>query len=162
MKETLKSIAPHIIDYYVNTLQTGKEYLEFLETKLGRPVESWSSSDGTLRSLAILLALETHSSDQTLIIEEPELCLHPWSIRSLVNHAQDLVKKESLQVIFTSHSQQVLENVSPDQVIVVSRTSAEGTKYNRISDFVSTENVSMGEVGRLWVKGLLGGVPHYE
>lgn len=162
LKETLKSIAPHIIDYSVNTLQTGKEYLEFLETNLGRPVESWSSSDGTLRSLAILLALETHCANQTLIIEEPELCLHPWSIRSLLNHAQDLVKKESFQVIFTSHSQQVLENVSPDQVILVSRTLAEGTKYGRISDFVSTENVSMGEVGRLWVKGLLGGVPHYE
>lgn len=69
---TLRDIAPYVYDVGSNVLSSGKEYVEFLETRAGRPVESWDASDGALRALAMLIALETHPPTETLILEEPE------------------------------------------------------------------------------------------
>lgn len=164
IKETLTAIAPHILDYSLATLKTGKEYLEFIESKADRPVESWSTSDGTLRALAILVAIESARKNQIIIIEEPELCLHPWAIKYLMNHISNVIKEKqgNIQVILTTHSQQVLECVTSDQVVIISRTPTEGTKFIKLTDISPKARIDTGEVGRLWVKGLLGGVPTYE
>jgi len=157
--ETMSEIAPHISTMSVSSLQSGKEYVAFLEATLGRPVESWESSDGTLRALAILVALETHPSNSTIIIEEPERDLHPWAVRSLMKHIREVMDTRRLQVILTTHSPQVLEEVSPTEVIVASRTPEHGTKLTNLKHIVPHGNIDMGEIGRMWVKGLLGGVP---
>src|SRR3954453_12093378 len=67
---TLADIAPYISDTAVSQLRSGQEFVQFVEQKTGRPVESWHASDGTLRALAILLALETHQGG-VLLVEEP-------------------------------------------------------------------------------------------
>jgi len=159
---TMSAIAPHIKDWDTNSLRTGKEFVEFIESNIGRHVESWESSDGTLRALAILLALETHPVGSTIVIEEPEQNLHPWAIRSLLQHIRDVIKERSLQVIITTHSQQVLERVFPEEVLVATRTLEQGTKFKKLHEIITDGNIEMGEIGELWVRGLLGGVPSDE
>lgn len=158
---TMKSISPNIEDIFIKDLKSSKEFLEFIEFKTGRPIESWNSSDGTLRALAILIAIEMHVPHQTILIEEPEQCLHPWAIGFLIDHIREVTEKKDIQVIVATHSQQVLESVFPEELFVISRTSEEGTKCNRIVDLYG-KNIDKGELGRMWVKGLLGGVPYYE
>lgn len=164
IRETLMAIAPQIADYDIAALRTGRDYLEFFERKGGRPVESWLSSDGTLRALAILVAIESARDNQVIIIEEPELCLHPWAIKILMDHIRNVIEEEqrNLQAIITTHSQQVLECVKPEQVVIVSRALKGGTRFIKLTDISSKARIDVGEVGRLWVKGLLGGVPEYE
>ncbi len=157
---TLKDIFPYAYDVRNNLLRSGKEYIEFMETPKGRPVESWDASDGALRSLAILIAIESHPSDDTIIIEEPERGLHPWAIRYLFDHIRDAIDRRGIQVIITTHSPQVLEAAIPHEVVAVVRTNKEGTKLQKVSDIVASDSISSGELGRLWVKGLLGGYPH--
>lgn len=159
---TLVKVAPHVLDAKVKPQHGGKEYIEFVESKLGRPVESWDSSDGTLRALAILIALESHPPHSTILIEEPEQGLHPWAISFLVEHIRDAISRRSIQVILTTHSQQVLESVEPSEVLLAQRTSAEGTSYCAISDIKPNHSIEKGDVGRLWVKGLLGAIPSYD
>lgn len=157
---TLRDVAPFIFDLRTKFLQTGREYIEFLETTTGRPVESWDASDGTLRALAILVAVETHPSHSTMIVEEPEKGLHPWAVRFLTRHVREAALRRNLQVVLTTHSPQVLEAADPSEVIVATRSHEEGTKLRRISEYLHGADIPPGELGRLWVKGLLGGHPH--
>jgi len=156
---TLGAIAPHVKSMRPSTLRTGKEFVEFVETTARRPVESWESSDGTLRALAILLALETHRDFSTILIEEPEQNLHPWAIRAIVEHIREVIVERNVQVILTTHSPHVLEKLYPEEVLVTSRTDEGGTEFQTLEEILPHSRIVMGEVAELWVKGLLGGVP---
>jgi predicted ATPase len=158
---TLRTIAPHVEAVTSSSLRTGKEFVEFRERVTNRGIESWESSDGTLRALAILLALETSRSG-VVLIEEPEQNLHPWAVRTIVEHIRAVIEERKIQVILTTHSQQVLERAHPSEVLVVSRKEGEGTKFQTLQQVLPNSNISMGEVGELWVQGLLGGVPSYD
>jgi predicted ATPase len=141
------------------TFHSGEEYVQFFERASGRPVESWNSSDGTLRALAILLALETAPETATLLIEEPEQGLHPWAIGTLVDHMRRVIAERNLQVVLTTHSQQVLDAVDPAEVLVATRTAGSGTQFKTIEATIGFHSIERGEVGRIWVSGALGGVP---
>lgn len=156
---TLAVIAPHIVSIKSQHLRSGKEFVQFLETGEGRGVESWESSDGTLRALAIMLALETSPPDTTVLIEEPEQNMHPWAIRSLLDHIREVIADRNMQVILTTHSQQVLECVEPREVLIATRDPVHGTQLETLTKRLPGASIEMGEVGRMWVKGLLGGVP---
>ena len=158
---TFEAIAPHILKMRASTLQTGKEFVEFIEHKTGRKVESWESSDGSLRALAILVALEAAQENSIIMIEEPEVSLHPWAVRILLDHIREVVVGRKVQVILTTHSEHVLEKVLPDEVRVVSRSQENGSKFLRLDQILPGNDLIMGEVGKLWVDGMLGGVPEY-
>jgi predicted ATP-dependent endonuclease of OLD family len=111
-----------------------------------------------------LIALEVHPLGGTILIEEPELGLHPWAVEYLMEHIQALIERRKIQVIMTTHSTQVLNSVSTEQVIVAQRTPTKGTKLVPLEDIVDAASVGRGDIGRMWEKGMLGGVPdaYYE
>ncbi|SFB15928.1 Predicted ATPase [Flavobacterium swingsii] len=156
--DTMCNISPYFTKVYSETLRAGKEYLVFEEIFDGRPIESWEASDGTLRALAILLCLESHDEGSTILIEEPEHGLHPWAVKDLMQHIRGTIEQKNIQVILTTHSQQVLECLKPNELLITERDET-GTHYNKIKDIVRQENITMGEIGSLWTKGLLNGVP---
>ena len=49
--------------------------------------------------------------------------------------------------------------INPEEVRIVNRTIKDGTKFQRIEQIIPDSKLEMGEIGRLWVKGLLSGVP---
>lgn len=161
IKDTLAQIAPHVLDSEVQAARGGQEFVQFIEEKEGRPVESWESSDGTLRALAILVAVETAPEDGTILIEEPEQCLHPWAIRNVVEHMREVIEEKQIQIILTTHSQHVLECLRPEELIVLTRTQDSGTVATTLSE-LPIADLDMGEIGDMWVDGLLGGVPGHE
>jgi hypothetical protein len=157
---TMNVIAPHVLKTQIATPAPDKEFVEFIESQVGRAVESWEASDGTLRALATLVALERHPAFGTILIEEPEQGLHPWAVSALMEHIRDAINLRGLQVILTTHSQQVLEAIQPEELLVAERDSNEGTRFLTLDEILPTgSQISMGDVGRLWVKGLLKGVP---
>ena len=81
-----------------------------------------SMSDGTLRTLGILLALfqgaaAGESERQLVGIEEPEAALHPAAAEALM----DAIREAALhvQVLVTSHSAELLDGVPVDSIIAV-------------------------------------------
>jgi len=158
---TFGAVAPHVNSMASKSMRTGKEFVEFIETATGRGVESWESSDGTLRALAILIALESHPSWRTVLIEEPEQNLHPWAVRSIVDHIREVSEERHIQVVITTHSQQVLEGIKPEELLVTHRTQKDGTVFRNLTDLFPGRDIKMGEIGQLWVQGLLGGVPSH-
>ncbi len=76
-----------------------------------------------------------------------------------MNHIKETIKLKDIQLIITTHSQQVLECIEFNEVLITERDE-NGTIYMTIPKIVPNyDKITMGEVGELWTKGLLKGVP---
>lgn len=113
-------------------------------------------SDGTLRFIALCTLLAQPSPPQTIIIDEPELGLHPYAITVLA----ELVKSVSTktQVILSTQSVNLVNEFEPEDVIVVENHHNEST-FQRL-DSGSLENwLEEYTLGDLWNKNVIGGNP---
>ncbi len=115
-------------------------------------------SDGTLRAMALITLFLQPSEDlpSVIIVDEPELGLHPHAIEIIAG----LIRAASLktQVILTTQSTTFLDHFDSEEIIVVDdkqghsvfrRLDAEQLKY-WLEDY---------SVGQLWEKNVLGGGP---
>ncbi len=159
IQRALSHIAAHIEHIDVQDSIKENAYVEFTESNLKRKVASFDSSDGTLHALAIILAMEIQPEGTTMLIEEPEQNLHPWAIRFIIDFARDVIAAHKIQVILSTHSEHVLNCVNPEEVLIVTRTPQDGTKAKTIEEISPGATLEMKDVGRLWIKGLIDGVP---
>lgn len=158
---TMTSISPYFAGVSHKRLRGGKEYIAFNEIFNGREIESWESSDGTLRAFAILVAIEAHDAGSTVLVEEPEHGLHPWAIPYLIRHIKASISKKNIQILITTHSPQVLENIDASELLIVDRNMETGTTFKTIEQVTGISDPHMDEIGTLWVRGMLNGVPSY-
>lgn len=113
-------------------------------------------SDGSLRFICLVTALLQPDPPATIIIDEPELGLHPYAIHLL----GALVRSAStrMQVILSTQSVPLLNEFELEDLIVVEREDGVST-FKRLAskDFESwLEDYTIGE---LWEKNILGGIP---
>lgn len=82
-------------------------------------------SDGTLRllCLATLFLQPTHMQPKTILVDEPELGLHPYALGVLSEVIRDASKRR--QVIVATQSADLVSALRPEEVIVVSRRGSE-------------------------------------
>jgi predicted ATPase len=73
---------------------------------LDRPQTASDLSDGTLRFLFLVAALANPQPPPLIVIEEPEIGLHPSMLPIIADYAADAATRT--QVIFTTHSPQFL------------------------------------------------------
>ena len=111
-------------------------------------------SDGSLRFICLVTALMQPDPPSTIIIDEPELGLHPYAISLLGSLLESA--SERMQVIVATQSPQLLDEFSIDDLIVVELEDGVSVfKRLKESDFeVWLEDYSVGE---LWDKNVLGG-----
>lgn len=127
----MKDILPHLRDISVEYLSNKALGLFFSEEGFGRPWRADEVSDGTILSLAALLAsVDPRSS--LIFIDEPENSVHSWILRVLVNRFREVSKQKN--VILTSHSPVLINMLTPDEIWVVYRTNGE-TQLRRLIDF---------------------------
>lgn len=114
IEEYLSRVVPGISG--VDTRTVGpKETLEFRQVVSGAK-DPWrflasNMSDGTLRALAVLVALFQSSANggsRLIGLEEPEIALHPGAAGILTDALRDA--GEHVQVLLTSHSPDLLDN----------------------------------------------------
>lgn len=73
-------------------------------------------SDGTLRTLAVLTALETAKKKSRVIIEEFDNGLHPSRVRILTEALTSCSQRNNLKVIVTTHNPATLDILEPSQL----------------------------------------------
>ena len=91
----------------------------------------------------------------TIIVDEPELGLHPYAITIFSEMVKQL--SEEKQIIISTQSVELLNEFDVDDVIVVDR-SENGSVFNRLN----AEDLEMWlendyALGDLWKKNILGG-----
>ncbi|HEY3253594.1 MAG TPA: ATP-binding protein, partial [Polyangiaceae bacterium] len=96
----------------------------------GTVVEARAMSEGLLYYLAFS-ALRYIDGSRIFLIEEPENGLHPARIADVMRVLRDVSKTS--QVIIATHSPLVINELTSDEVTVLTRDSA-GTHAERIKD----------------------------
>lgn len=117
-------------------------------------------SEGTFKTITLLFYLITESSS-ILLIEEPEVCVHHGLLSSII----ELIKTYSRekQIIISTHSDFVLDQVLPENVYKVSSTPEQGTSVAHIPRSMSRNELvalreyleTEGNLGEYWRHGAL-------
>lgn len=117
-------------------------------------------SEGTFKTITLLFYLVTEASS-LLLIEEPEVCVHHGLLSSIIG----LIKSYSQQkqIILSTHSDFVLDQVSPDNVFKVFSEPKKGTKVLHIPKSMSKRELAAlkdyldkeGNLGEYWKHGAL-------
>ncbi len=94
-------------------------YIELDEGKFTVP--GWMMSTGSLRIIGLLLALRCARRPTVVLIEEIENGLDPAALGLLIDEINFLTRSKKIQVIATTHSPHLLDQVALDQVLFVQR-----------------------------------------
>ena len=120
-----------------------------------------SLSDGSLRFIVLAtLFLQPESLRPSLIlVDEPELGLHPFAITLLAAMIQQAAA--NTQVILSTQSPQLLDHFAPEDVLVAERIAG-GTQLTRLDSNRLAEWLEDYSLGQLWEKNEIGGRPGAE
>ena len=87
-----------------------------LREKTGYTADARSLSDGTLRTLAILTALETVQEGSHVIVEEFDNGLHPSRVDVLTSAIAEATERRNLRVLVTTHNPATMNNLTSEQM----------------------------------------------
>ena len=157
--ETIKLIAPYFDDFRLQPKESNKELilLQWHQRGCDDIFNASQLSDGTLRfiCLATLLLQPSELQPATIIIDEPELGLHPYAITMFA----DMVKQASSkkQIIISTQSVELLNEFNVEDIVVVNKDGDGASTFNRLNmdDLkIWLEDYTLGD---LWQKNILGG-----
>ena len=182
LKEDGANIAPFLLrlrieqpEYYARILDSLRLVLPFLadfvlEPEFGKVLLRWTergsdlifgpdqASDGMLRVIQLwtLMLMPKDWSPAVLILDEPELGLHPNAIVHLCGMIRGASRH--CQIMIATQSVRLVDEFVPDDIVVVERP-------DRGSVFAQKNEAELGEwledysLGQLWEKNILGGKP---
>jgi predicted ATPase len=154
----VRSVAPFFGGFNLAPDSFNKDFIE-LEWNEKDSIKYFNAahlSDGTLRFMALATLLLQPEPPKVIIIDEPELGLHPFAINKLAG----LIKKASAQtqIIISTQSVNLVDNFSPEDIITVDRKNGQSVfKRHETKDLTDwLENYTIGD---LWEKNVIGGQP---
>ncbi|GBD92366.1 hypothetical protein BMS3Abin04_03101 [bacterium BMS3Abin04] len=159
IESTVKLIAPFFDKFQLEPLALNKEKIK-LEWKHVHSDEYFNAnhfSDGTLRMICLITLLLQPNLPDTIIIDEPELGLHPSAIQQLAALIKSAAE-DSKQIICSTQSVTLLNQFDPENIIVVDRENNE-SKFQRLEKETLDEWLDQYAIGELWEKNVLGGRP---
>lgn len=153
---TVRSVAPFFERFDLKPDAKNPEmiFLNWLEKGSDDYFNAHNLSDGTLRFIALSTLLLQPKLPKTIILDEPELGLHPFAIAKLAG----MIKKASVQsqIILSTQSVNLVDHFSANDIIVVNREDNQ-TVFKRQSE----ENLKVWleeySIGELWEKNVIGG-----
>lgn len=162
IRDTVRLIAPFFDDFLLRPQKRGTNEqvrLEWQQKGSDFPFQPNQLSDGTIRFICLATALLQPRPPATIVIDEPELGLHPYAISMLA----DLIRSaaERTQVIISTQSPTLVDYFEPDEIVVVSRQQGRSTFQRLDADALSAwlDDYSVGE---LWQKNVVQGGPTNE
>lgn len=119
--------------------------------------DEYQLSDGTLRMMSLVTLLLQPQLPELIIIDEPEIGLHPTAISILA----DLLKSaaERTQVIISTQSIDLINYFTPEDIIVTDFKNAQSS-FKRLSTEELHQWIDEYTLGEMWEKNLFGGQPY--
>ncbi len=160
IRGTVQAVAPFFDDFILEPqkLNSDKILLEWRHKGSDSYFNASSFSDGTLRfiSLATLFLQPDSHLPKAILLDEPELGLHPYAITMFASLVQQVSAKS--QVILATQSTLLLDHFHPEDVLVADLVN-QGTYITRLE----TEKLKVWledySLGQLWEKNEIGGRP---
>lgn len=155
---TVRLVAPYFDDFRLRPFPGNERMilLEWSERNSDNIFNAHALSDGTLRFICLTTLLLQPAPPKLIIIDEPELGLHPYAIQLLAGLVRSAAQES--QIIISTQSVTLVNQFDPEDLIIVDRHERESTFRRPTSEEIASwlEDYSLGE---LWEKNLLGGRP---
>lgn len=158
IQRSVQRVAPFFDDFQLKPLKLKREdiKLEWRHKNSDQYFDASSLSDGTLRfiALATLFLQPEKYRPSVILVDEPELGLHPYAIEMLAS----LIKQASVktQVIASTQSSLLLDHFQPEDILVADRVDG-GTQLRRLDSERLSSWLEDYSLGQLWEKNELGG-----
>lgn len=160
IRKTIRIVFPFFDDFHLRPDPYNENYitLEWHEKGSDYPFGAYNLSDGTLRFICLttLLLQPKKFLPSVIIIDEPELGLHPLAITLLAS----LIKSAALnaQIIISTQSVNLVNHFEAEDILVVDR-DRDHTRINRLSSDSLKDWLTDYNLGELWEKNIIGGRP---
>jgi predicted ATPase len=163
IQRTVQRVAPFFDDFQLKPLKLKPDdiKLEWRHKNSDQYFDTSSLSDGTLRfiALATLFLQPELYRPSVILVDEPELGLHPYAIEMLAS----LIRQAAVntQVIVSTQSSLLLDHFEPEDVLVANRVDG-GTHLTRLESSQLRKWLGEYSLGQLWEKNEFAGRPGRE
>ncbi len=161
--DTVRLVAPFFKEFKLQPKNTNGDQsieLEWEQKNSDYVFHASQLSDGTLRFIALATALLQPNPPSTILIDEPELGLHPSALDALANLI--LQAQTRTQLIISTQSAALLNAFEPEQIIVIDRKEGESQFHRLNADELKAWMDEEYTLGDLWQKNVYGGGPVHE
>jgi predicted ATPase len=156
--KTIRLIAPFFDDFVLEP-RGNNVILNWREKGSDQVFGPHQFSDGTLRAICLttLLLQPEDELPELIIVDEPELGLHPYAL----NVVAAMFGKTSYytQILISTQSTSFLDNFNPEDVITVDRVGKE-SQFKRLNPEELEVWLAEYSLGEIWEKNIIGGGPH--
>lgn len=157
--ETIQLVLPFFKDFvYRENIDDFIELEWFQVDRPDTPLKAHLLSDGSLRFICLitLLLQPNELLPETILIDEPELGLHPYAINILADIFKQVA--ESKQLIISTQSVELINEMDAENIIVVDQLYGKST-FKRFEQEELQEWLEDYSLGELWKLNVLGGRP---
>lgn len=150
-------VAPFFDDFLLDPQQLGpktKVSLTWKAKSSDYPMQPYHLSDGSIRFICLATALLQPEPPSTIIIDEPELGLHPEAVRILAELIENAAKRT--QIIVATQSPLLLDQFAIEDIVVVNRKEGQST-FERLKRTDFNEWLEDYSVGELWTTNVIQG-----
>lgn len=155
---TIRLVLPFFDNFVIRKNVELVELEWFQKGQQDTPLKAHLLSDGSLRFICLmtLLLQPIDLLPDTLLIDEPELGLHPYAIAILA----DVIKQiaEEKQIIISTQSVSLVNYFEPNDVVVVNQKEGVSS-FERLNNETLAAWLEDYALGELWETNLLGGRP---
>jgi len=158
IQDAVRLVAPFFDRFNLqpSELNPDKIRLEWLEKGSDAYFNASVLSDGTLRFICMATLLLQPNLPSVILVDEPELGLHPSAISVLANLLQSAAKRT--QVLISTQSVTLVNHFEPQDVVVVDREDGQSV-FRRLDRADMTNWLDDYGLGDLWEKNVIGGRP---
>jgi predicted ATPase len=160
--EAVRLVIPFFDEFTLDVEEYGQKQkvnLTWRQKGSDYPMQPYHLSDGSIRFICLATSLLQPQPPATIIIDEPELGLHPFAINVLGELVQSAAKRT--QLIIATQSPLLIDNFDPEVVIVVNRKNGAST-FERLNKEELSHWLKDYSLGELWQKNVGAGGPVHE
>lgn len=158
--KTIQSIAPYFSDFYFQPNDNGFMRLAWRDKYSSTIYGANDLSDGTIRFIALTTLFLQPELPSSIIIDEPELGLHPVAIAKLAGMIKSVAHKGT-QVILATQSADLVNHFEPEDVITVDQVDG-ASEFNRLTEETYDDWLMDYSLGDLWQRNIIqGGQPKH-
>lgn len=126
------------ISYEESREMVGQEVV--LDMNTGSRIPAHAISEGTMLALGLLTVLMNPNQPNLVLLDDVEQGLHPKAQRELITVFKEIIQTNpNLQIIFTTHSPYIVDELTPSQVHVLSNTDSGFTRCKRLDEHPDVE-----------------------
>lgn len=151
---TIQSIAPYFSDFYFEPNENDLIRLQWRDKYSSILYGATDLSDGTIRFIALTVLFMQPKLPSTIIIDEPELGLHPMAVGMLAGLIRS-ASASGAQVIAATQSAELIDHFRPEDILTVDQIDGE-SRFNRLSSEELSNWLTDYSLGDLWKQNIIG------